>query len=76
MPGAPMQTDDAVAVTGTEYAELPVLKLTWWQSAPVVSSGRRMSGALKIRTDSQFLARNAEGAYVRHVGDVKRSVER
>ncbi len=67
-----MNIADAVAFIRMEYAELPGLKLTWWQVQRLWGlSEDECAAALKILTDSHFLARTVEGAYVRHPSTVR-----
>ena len=61
-----MQIDGTVDLIRTEYAELPGLKLTFWQAQRLWSlSSEQCEWVLKALTESQFLARTADGAYVR-----------
>ncbi|MEP6917262.1 MAG: hypothetical protein ABJC89_16540 [Acidobacteriota bacterium] len=63
---AQMHIDGAVDRIRTEYAELPGLKLTSWQAQRLWNlSNERCERALETLTASQFLARTADGAYVR-----------
>ncbi|MGB2716029.1 MAG: hypothetical protein WBC51_17740 [Vicinamibacterales bacterium] len=61
-----MPIDDAVELIRMEYAELPGLKLTFWQAQRLWNLSQDVCArALRILTDSQFLTRTADGAYVR-----------
>lgn len=63
-----MQTDDAIELIRMEYAELPGLKLTFWQAQRLWNlSNDVCARALTTLTESQFLARTADGAYVRRM---------
>ena len=60
------QIDDAVELIRMEYAELPGLKLTFWQAQRLWNlSDEVCARALKVLTDCQFLMRTRDGAYVR-----------
>ncbi len=61
-----MSIDDAVVRVRMEFAEVPGLKLTWWQIQHLLRLSRdECAGALKILMESDYLARTVEGAYVR-----------
>ena len=61
-----MQIDDAVEFIRMEYAELPGLRLTFWQVQRLWRlSHDECAGALKRLMDLQILARAEDGAYVR-----------
>ena len=61
-----MQIDDAVELIRMEYAELPGLKLTFWQAQRLWNlSDAVCAGARQALTDGRFLSRAADGAYVR-----------
>lgn len=63
-----MQIDDAVDLIRMEYDELPGLTLTFWQAQRLWSlSDDQCARALKTLTESQFLMRRADGAYMRRV---------
>lgn len=63
-----MEIDDALALIRMEYAELPGLKLTVWQAQRLWDlSGDMCSRALYKLTESRFLERTVDGAYVRRV---------
>lgn len=60
------QIDDAVELIRMEYSELPELKLTFWQAQRLwCLSTDLCERALTALTESQFLARTVDGAYVR-----------
>ncbi len=60
------QVDDAVELIRMEYAELPGLKLTFWQAQRLWDlSDELCQRALTALTESAFLSRTADGAYVR-----------
>ena len=61
-----MQVDDAVELIRMEYAELPGLRLTFWQAQRLWNlSDDICQRALGVLTDSHFLIRTADGVYVR-----------
>lgn len=61
-----MQIDDAVERIRMEYAELPGLKLTFWQAQRLWNLSHDVCArALSILTDSQFLTRTSDGIYIR-----------
>jgi hypothetical protein len=63
------QIDDAVELIRMEYAELPGLKLTFWQAQRLWNlSDDVCTRALRILTDLHFLMRTADGTYVRQFG--------
>ena len=60
------QIDDAVELIRMEYAELPGLRLTFWQAQRLWNlSEDECARALRILTDSHFLMRTPDGVYVR-----------
>jgi hypothetical protein len=61
-----IQLDDAIELIRMEYAELPGLKLTLWQAQRLWDLPTDLcKHALRTLTESQFLARTVDGAYVR-----------
>jgi hypothetical protein len=63
-----MRIDDAIELIRMEYAELPGLKLTFWQAQRLWDlSDDVCSGALNTLTESRFLVRSVDGAYARPV---------
>jgi hypothetical protein len=64
-----MQIDRAVEFIRVEYAELPGLKLTFWQVQRLLRlSEDECAAALKRLMEGQFLTRAADGSYVRRAG--------
>jgi hypothetical protein len=60
------QVEDAVELIRMEYAELPGLKLTFWQAQRLWDlSDELCARALRTLTESAFLTKTADGAYVR-----------
>lgn len=63
-----MQIDDAIELIRMEYADLPGLKLTLWQAQRLWDLPNDVCArALTVLTESRFLARTVDGAYVRSV---------
>ncbi len=63
------QIDDAVELIRMEYAELPGLRLTFWQAQRLWNLSEELcQRALGSLTESAFLARTTDGAYVRFEG--------
>jgi hypothetical protein len=61
-----MQIDGAVERIRTEYAELPGLKLTFWQAQRLWNlSNERCERVLTSLTEARFLVRTHDGGYVR-----------
>ena len=61
-----MQIEDAVELIRLEYAELPGLKLTFWQAQRLWDlSDDQCQRALASLTESAFLTKTSDGAYVR-----------
>ena len=61
-----MRIDDVTELMRLEYAELPGLKLTAWQAQRLWGlSDDVCRRALAVLTESQFLVRTVDGAYVR-----------
>ena len=64
-----MQIIEAVELIQMEYAEMPELKLTFWQAQRLWNlSDSLCERALSILTTSGFLARTSDGAYVLRAG--------
>lgn len=62
-----MLVTDAVPLMRMEYAEFPELKLTFGQARRLWNlSDDECAAALKTLVEARFLARSAEGQYVRH----------
>ena len=60
------QVEDIVQLIRMEYAEMPGLCLTFWQAQRLWDlSDELCEQALRFVTNSGFLIRNADGAYVR-----------
>ena len=60
------QIDDAVELIRMEYAELPELKLTFWQAQRLWDLSEELcQRALTALIESAFLTRTSDGAYVR-----------
>jgi hypothetical protein len=60
------QIDDVVELIRMEYSELPGLRLTFWQAQRLWHlSGEVCARALNTLTESHFLTRTEDGAYVR-----------
>ena len=58
--------EDAVELIRMEYAELPGLRLTFWQAQRLWNLSEDVCGcALKALTESHFLLRTADGVYIR-----------
>lgn len=60
------RVEDAVELIRMEYAELPGLKLTFWQAQRLWDlSDELCTRALTSLTESAFLTQTADGTYVR-----------
>ena len=61
-----MTIEDAVECIRMEYAELPLLKLTLWQMQRLLRlSHDECVAAVKALTETRYLIRTDDGAYVR-----------
>lgn len=61
-----MQVQDVVELMRLEYAEMPGLRLTFWQAQRLRNLSEDLcKRALSALTQSGFLLRTAEGVYVR-----------
>lgn len=61
-----MQVEDAAELIQMEYAEMPGLKLTFWQARRLWNlSDELCERALAALTGSGFLTQTADGAYIR-----------
>ena len=61
-----MKIEDAVEFIRMEYAEMPGLKLTFWQLQRLLRlSHEECAGALKVLTSTRYLIRTDDCAYVR-----------
>jgi hypothetical protein len=61
-----MEFRDVIELMRMEYAEIPGLKLTFWQAQRLWNlSGEQCERALAALMASGFLARTREGAYIR-----------
>ena len=61
-----MQVIEAVELIQMEYAEMPELKLTFWQAQRLWNFSEELcERALTALISSGFLARTEDGAYVR-----------
>lgn len=61
-----LQVEEAVELIQMEYAEMPGLKLTFWQAQRLWHlSDELCERALAALTRSGFLARTHDGAYIR-----------
>jgi hypothetical protein len=61
-----MQLIEAVELIQMEYAEMPELKLTFWQAQRLWNFSEELcERALTALISSGFLTRTADGAYVR-----------
>ena len=61
-----MQIDDAVELIRMEYAELPGLRLTFWQAQRLWNLSEEVCArALRVLMESHFLMRTVDGVYVR-----------
>ena len=61
-----MESGDVIELMRMEYAEMPQLKLTFWQAQCLWNlSDEQCERALAALTASGFLAQTREGAYVR-----------
>jgi hypothetical protein len=61
-----MQVQNAIELIRMEYAELPELRLTFWQAQRLWNLSTDLcERALMSLTGSGFLVRTGEGAYVR-----------
>jgi hypothetical protein len=57
---------DVIDLMRMEYAEIPGLKLTFWQAQRLWNlSGEQCARALAALTASGFLAQTRDGAYIR-----------
>jgi hypothetical protein len=62
-----LQVDEACELIRMEYAEMPELKLTFWQAQRLWNLSEELcERALTALIRSGFLARTADGSYVRH----------
>jgi hypothetical protein len=60
-----LHVDEAIQLIRMEYAEMPGLKLTFWQAQRLWNlSDELCDRAISILTTSGFLARTPDGAYV------------
>jgi hypothetical protein len=60
-----LDVDEAVELIRMEYAEMPELRLTFWQAQRLWNlSDELCHRALAVLTRSGFLARTRDGAYV------------
>ena len=60
------QVEDAAELIQMEYAEMPGLKLTFWQARRLWNLSEDLcERALDRLTQSGFLTRTADGAYIR-----------
>ena len=63
-----LNVDDAVALIRMEYAEMPGLRLTFWQAQRLWNLSEELcEQALGALVRSGFLDRTAEGAYISDV---------
>lgn len=66
MPMPILQVEDAAELIQMEYAEMPGLKLTFWQARRLWNLSEDLCArALAALTASGFLAQTSDGAYVR-----------
>jgi hypothetical protein len=60
------QVEDAAELIQMEYAEMPGLKLTFWQARRLWNLSEDVcERALAVLTRSGFLAQTADGSYIR-----------
>ena len=65
--------EDAAALIQMEYAEMPGLKLTFWQARRLWNLSEDLCArALATLTRSGFLVQTADGAYIRRGSDPTR----
>lgn len=68
----PIDIDDTLSLIRMEYAELPGLKLTMWQAQRLWDLSEDVCArAMAALTESRFLARTTDGAYVRRGGEYR-----
>ena len=62
----PIRTDEAIQLIEMEYAEMPGLKLTFWQAQRLWNFTEDVCDqALRALVRNGFLRRTADGSYVR-----------
>ena len=68
------QVEDAAELIQMEYAEMPGLKLTFWQARRLWNlTDDLCERALATLTRSGFLVQTADGAYIRRGSDPTRA---
>jgi hypothetical protein len=69
---AALNVGEIVELIRMEYAEMPGLRLTFWQAQRLWNVSEDLCDrALRVLIAAQFLNRTADGAYVRYAGTLQ-----